>query len=101
MNLRSLSGRGLPPALLCPLTAHHLEIGREVMRTSLVKQLPSTVRGPAEIATSSESSCLACPHAWEAHDPIGVRYCAATKERGLDRACVCARPAGHENTYYR
>nr|WP_084655081.1 RGCVC family protein [Nocardia altamirensis] len=71
------------------------------MRTSLVKQSPSTGHGTSEASASSESSCPACPHAWEAHDPIGVRYCAATKERGLDRACVCARPAGNETTYYR
>ncbi|WP_375336171.1 RGCVC family protein [Nocardia sp. SYP-A9097] len=46
-------------------------------------------------------SCGACPHASEAHDRIGVRYCSATMARGLDRECACASPADHENTYYR
>ena len=48
-----------------------------------------------------ESSCAACPHDWNAHDDIGIRYCSATTARGLRRECVCARPVDHETTYYR
>ncbi|MFI5778953.1 RGCVC family protein [Nocardia sp. NPDC051570] len=48
-----------------------------------------------------ESSCAACPHAWEVHDPIGIRFCFATTARGLDRECVCARSVDREKLYYR
>ncbi|MBF6334110.1 RGCVC family protein [Nocardia transvalensis] len=52
-------------------------------------------------AAPIEFSCAACPHTWEAHDRIGIRYCTATTTRGLDRKCACARPVDHEKTYYR
>jgi hypothetical protein len=34
-------------------------------------------------------TCAGCPHAWDAHDPIGIRYCYATIAGGLHRGCVC------------
>ena len=34
-------------------------------------------------------TCAACPHAWDAHDPIGIRYCSATVAGGFNRGCVC------------
>ncbi|MGH3884988.1 MAG: RGCVC family protein [Pseudonocardiaceae bacterium] len=34
-------------------------------------------------------TCAACPHAWDAHDPIGIRYCSATVAHGRHRGCVC------------
>ncbi|MBF6328454.1 RGCVC family protein [Nocardia transvalensis] len=52
-------------------------------------------------AAPLEFSCAACPHTWEAHDRIGIRYCSATTTRGLDRKCACTCPADHEKTYYR
>ncbi|MGH3763683.1 MAG: RGCVC family protein [Pseudonocardiaceae bacterium] len=30
-----------------------------------------------------------CPHTWDAHDPLGIRYCAATVAGGLSRGCIC------------
>jgi len=48
-----------------------------------------------------EFSCASCTHTQEAHDVIGIRYCAATLARGLDRRCVCAHDADNEKTYYR
>lgn len=35
-------------------------------------------------------SCMVCPHSWDAHDRIGVRFCTATAAAGLlNRGCVC------------
>ncbi|NNH74935.1 hypothetical protein HLB23_34665 [Nocardia uniformis] len=50
-------------------------------------------------AAPIETSCAACPHDWEAHDRIGVRYCSATVAGGLDRECAC--PADRAKVYYR
>jgi hypothetical protein len=33
--------------------------------------------------------CAVCPHFWNAHDAIAVRFCAATMARALTRGCVC------------
>jgi hypothetical protein len=46
----------------------------------------------AEPGTDDQShpACSACPHAWDAHDRIGIRYCTASAAGGLQRACVCA-----------
>jgi hypothetical protein len=33
--------------------------------------------------------CAVCPHPWDAHDRIGLRYCTATAAGGLNRGCVC------------
>ncbi|MFB7717837.1 MULTISPECIES: RGCVC family protein [unclassified Nocardia] len=52
-------------------------------------------------ADSTEFSCAVCPHDQEAHGRIGLRYCSATLASGLERACACARPADHQDTYYR
>lgn len=38
---------------------------------------------------SDPLACAACPHVWEAHDPISVRYCTATAAAGRQRGCVC------------
>jgi hypothetical protein len=40
-------------------------------------------------AGDSASVCLACPHRRGAHDPTGVRFCAATTNLRLDRKCIC------------
>jgi hypothetical protein len=37
--------------------------------------------------------CLVCPHPWDAHDPIGIRFCTATATAGHDRGCVCSPDA--------
>jgi hypothetical protein len=47
---------------------------------------PSTATSPT---TPTRLTCTVCGHDWGAHDPIGVRYCAATVAGGLDRGCVC------------
>jgi hypothetical protein len=33
--------------------------------------------------------CAVCPHSWDEHDPIGVRYCTATTAAALSRGCIC------------
>ncbi|WP_157984536.1 RGCVC family protein [Lentzea terrae] len=33
--------------------------------------------------------CAVCPHPWHEHDPLGVRYCAATTAAALSRGCIC------------
>jgi hypothetical protein len=38
---------------------------------------------------AGDRTCVVCPHAWDAHDPIGTRYCSATVAGGLNRGCVC------------
>ena len=30
-----------------------------------------------------------CGHRTDAHDPIALRYCAATKTAALTRGCIC------------
>lgn len=40
--------------------------------------------------------CAVCPHAWDAHDPIGIRYCSATVAGGLRRGCVCGDNVRYE-----
>jgi hypothetical protein len=40
-------------------------------------------------ADPHHSTCTACPHAWDAHDRIGIRYCTASTKGRLDRGCVC------------
>ena len=43
-----------------------------------------------ERALDSRPSCKACPHSPDSHDALGIRYCAATSDRNLDRKCICA-----------
>ncbi|HSL08644.1 MAG TPA: RGCVC family protein [Pseudonocardiaceae bacterium] len=42
-------------------------------------------------------TCAACPHAWDAHDPIGIRYCSATVASGRHRGCVCVGDTRNED----
>ena len=35
------------------------------------------------------AACTVCPHPWQEHDPIGVRYCTATTVSALPRGCIC------------
>ena len=43
-----------------------------------------------ERALESTPSCTACPHRPDSHDALGIRFCAATSDRNLDRKCICA-----------
>jgi hypothetical protein len=48
---------------------------------------------PAEIVprpeTTAEGACATCPHPLDAHDPISLRFCSATRAAALTRGCVC------------
>jgi hypothetical protein len=35
------------------------------------------------------AQCAACPHPSAAHDPVALRYCQSTRDRGQPRACLC------------
>src|SRR6266568_5632150 len=50
-------------------------------------------------AAPIEFSCPACPHDWEAHGRVGIRYCSATPASGLARECACARPGDRKTSY--
>lgn len=45
------------------------------------------------IQPQSATTCFVCPHPWEAHDPIGIRFCTATAAVGHNRSCVCPSDA--------
>jgi hypothetical protein len=55
------------------------------MRTTKLK---SSVAEP-RTADRTYLTCAVCPHEWDAHDPIGIRFCSATVAGGLHRGCVC------------
>jgi hypothetical protein len=39
--------------------------------------------------TTKDTQCPSCLHAVSSHDPIALRYCAATQRGALDRGCIC------------
>ncbi|MFZ2175305.1 MAG: RGCVC family protein [Rhodococcus sp. (in: high G+C Gram-positive bacteria)] len=43
-----------------------------------------------DLAVESTPSCAACQHSLDSHDPLGIRFCAVTSDRNLDRKCICA-----------
>ena len=44
-------------------------------------------------------TCAVCPHPWDAHDRIGLRYCAATAAGALSRGCVCVGDTDNEDRH--
>ncbi|MFC9838162.1 RGCVC family protein [Rhodococcus sp. NPDC127530] len=57
--------------------------------TDVSNFLASESASPAP-ALESAASCTACPHSVDSHDALGIRFCAVTSERSLDRKCICA-----------
>jgi hypothetical protein len=51
---------------------------------------PSHITTPSNGDPPSDTVCL-CGHATDEHDPIASRYCKATIESSLTRACMCVR----------
>lgn len=39
--------------------------------------------------TMNKEACLVCPHPHAEHDAIAARFCAATDNGAIARACVC------------
>jgi hypothetical protein len=50
---------------------------------------PTSTDESTDTPREAEDRCAACRHRWEAHDAIGVRFCAATLANGTERGCVC------------
>jgi hypothetical protein len=42
------------------------------------------------LTTEPTVTCDVCPHPWQKHDPLGVRYCNATAASALPRGCICS-----------
>jgi len=65
--------------------------------------IEAATTAPIESGNDTAVACTACAHAADAHDPIGLRYCSATLEGGLDRGCVCspAKKTDHRNRNYQ
>jgi len=43
---------------------------------------------PVDCGTTVQA-CEACGHVGSSHDAIARRYCQASRDRALDRVCVC------------
>jgi hypothetical protein len=64
---------------------------RDIMSTSTtVAQTDATA---ANAGDRPSTMCAVCPHPEDAHDPISLRYCAATVVGAWQRGCVCG--GGH------
>ena len=42
-----------------------------------------------EAGAEGGARCGSCPHPLAAHDPIGLRFCRATRAGDIHRGCVC------------
>lgn len=73
---------------------------------------PTDVSNPAEVSqsttpqqevesTDSTPSCPACGHSLDSHDPLGIRFCAVTSDRNLDRKCICPDEHASQQHYTR
>lgn len=60
---------------------------RALDTTVTTANLPTT----AESATTIDDAliCEACQHPVDAHDALGLRFCAATVAAELSRGCIC------------
>ena len=45
------------------------------------------VEGETEV--EDQARCGSCPHPLVAHDPIGLRFCRATRAGDIHRGCAC------------
>jgi hypothetical protein len=63
------------------------------MRTTELKSLPAGLR----TANRTDLTCAVCPHEWDAHDSIGIRFCSATVAGRLHRGCVCVGDTRNED----
>lgn len=64
--------------------AHHRQGPKNMPTTELI-----SARAELSIADRTDLICAVCPHEWDAHDPIGIRFCSATVAGQLHRGCVC------------
>jgi hypothetical protein len=52
-----------------------------------------TAPSPTNVDPSTQRRCAACTHAWNSHDEIAARFCAATVVNSYLRGCVCGPSA--------
>ncbi|MFD4672567.1 RGCVC family protein [Lentzea sp. NPDC058450] len=45
---------------------------------------------PLIVVVDPVVTCDVCPHPWQEHDRLGVRYCTATVAAALARRCICS-----------
>ena len=58
--------------------------------TAPVTTAPPVLDAPAPATEAEDAArCGACPHPLAAHDPIGLRFCRATRAGDISRGCVC------------
>jgi hypothetical protein len=50
---------------------------------------PVPVAAAGDVAAEDAADCSACPHPLSAHDPIGLRFCRATRAGDISRGCAC------------
>ena len=54
--------------------------------------VPTMTAPPAPAPRAEgEAHCGSCPHPLAGHDPIGLRFCRATRAGDFSRGCVCRR----------
>ena len=52
--------------------------------------VPTTTALPAPAPQAEDDTrCGSCPHPLADHDPIGLRFCRATRAGDITRGCVC------------
>ncbi len=63
--------------------------------------MPTTeLKAPVPEPKAADRTCLTCavcPHEWDAHDPIGIRFCSATIAGQLPRGCACVGDTRHDD----
>jgi hypothetical protein len=57
--------------------------------TAPVTTAPPVPDAQDETPVQDEGRCGSCPHPLAAHDPIGLRFCRATRAGDISRGCVC------------
>jgi hypothetical protein len=76
-------------------------IGGAAEVRSLFMTTEFDVSSPASAQVDGDTTmqvCDACGHVQLSHDAIETRYCRASRDRGLDRDCICAVRASSGET---
>ena len=66
------------------------DIGTDNEPAPLLRSDGPTGHDDREQAPRDPRACSACPHATDAHDGLGTRFCAATTAAGHHRGCICS-----------
>ena len=83
---------------LTPTTLPSLTSGRDSCPEPIPAILPAAppvaIVASPEISLPTAQDRCTCGHLLEHHDRIATRYCAATRDGDLSRACICTPPTG-------